>query len=356
MRSSTWRMILVLALVSTLSGGVLAGFYSWLNPIIEANRTKADLEVGFKGIFPEAANFEIEVPATSPESDDAIYRVLAADGRLLGYAFKAVGEGFGGPIKMALGITADRSALAGVRVLQMSETPGLGTKIQEPVFTDQFVMKPLTDPYQLNQDIDGITGATISSRAAVEIIRTGIQSAMERMGQPVQMAAASTTEEEAASALPDLPEDPAEALVSMAMAAGFDAAMFMSMGTTPVEGAKTDPEVFVGVTSTGETGAVGFRASADGVEGPVEVLGIIDPGNRTLVSVRVFHQQETPDLGDKIATDAGFQEQFKGMSIESRFEVGDDIDGITGATLSSKAVAEAVRYGIAAARAAGLVE
>lgn len=356
MRSSTLRMVLVLALVSVVSGGVLAGFYSWLNPIIEANRAKADLEVGFKGIFPEAASFEEEVPATSPEADDAIYRVLAADGSVLGYAFKASGDGFGGPIKMALGINADRTTLVGVRVLQLSETPGLGARIQELSFTDQFNQKPLTDAYQLKQDIDGITGATISSKAAVGIVRTGIQTAMERMGQPVQMAEAAPVEEEAAPALAGLPEDPAEALVTMATAVGSDTAMFMSMGTMPVDGASTDPEVFMGISATGDTGLTGFRASADGVDGPVEVLGLVDPANRTLVSARVFHQQETPGVGDKIASDANFQGQFGGMSIDSRFEVGDDIDGITGATLSSKAVAEAIRYGIAAAQAAGLIQ
>lgn len=365
MRSSTWRMILVLALVSILSGGTLAGFYTWLNPIIEANRQKADLELGFKGLFPEAASFEEEVPPSSAEVDDAVYRVLAADGSVLGYAFKASGDGFGGPIKMAIGLSADRKSLVGIRVLQLSETPGLGSRIQEPSFTDQFAGKSLTDAYQLNQDIDGITGATISSRAAVDIVRTGIQAAMQRMGQPVVMAAAapaatgggSTTSEGSTNALPELAGDPAEALLAVVPPdAGVDVVMFVSIGTFPAEGAKTDPEIFQGISSTGETGAIGFRAAAAGMEGPVEVLGVIDPADKTLINVRVYHQSETPDVGDKIATDAAFQRQFAGKSIDARLEVGEDLDAISGATVSSQAVAEAVRYGIAAARASGLIE
>lgn len=358
MRSSTTRMITVLSLTAILSGGVLAGFYSYLEPIIETNQKKADLESGFKGIFPQAADFKEISPATSAEADDAIYQAISSDGQVLGVAFKTTGKGFEGPIKMALGLSPDYSKLVGVRVLQMSETPGLGSRIQEPGFTDQFNNKPLTDSFQLGQDVDGITGATMSSRAVVTIIRDGIQQATQRLGKPVTLAAAGGTESSSgetgsgagSAEITPVSSNPEEALASITP----DVSMFVSVGTFPVNEAPTNPEVYQGIGLTGETAAIGFKASAKGMDGDVVVIGSLDAAKQKLIAVRVLEQHETAGLGDKVATDGTFLHQFDNKPVSSAFEVGQDVDAITGATVSSKAVAQAVRYGIEAVKASGL--
>jgi electron transport complex protein RnfG len=62
--------------------------------------------------------------------------------------------------------------ISGVNIIRQSETPGLGTRIAEPEFTNQFSGKRIED-VRLRQDggvIDAITGATISSRAITDIV------------------------------------------------------------------------------------------------------------------------------------------------------------------------------------------
>ena len=70
-----------------------------------------------------------------------------------------------------------------LEILEQVETPGLGTKVTETPFTDQFKQlktSPLinwvkgVEPENPNE-IQAITGATISSKAVVAIINSGIE-------------------------------------------------------------------------------------------------------------------------------------------------------------------------------------
>ena len=92
------------------------------------------------------------------------------------------GNGFQGKIKLMIGLTEDLNKTTSIEVLEQSETPGLGTKILEPPYKDQYnglVTTPAiklvkgvepSNPYE----VQSITGATISSRAVVTIVNGGI--------------------------------------------------------------------------------------------------------------------------------------------------------------------------------------
>ncbi|MDI6732011.1 MAG: FMN-binding protein [Candidatus Margulisbacteria bacterium] len=89
-----------------------------------------------------------------------------------------------------------------------------------------------------------------------------------------------------------------------------------------------------------EEGAA-VTAEARGYSGPVEViLGIGRAGK--IIGIKILSQRETPGLGNKIM-DNGFLKQFIGLSKNSPIEVKVDIDAVTGASISSKAVCKAVR-------------
>ena len=81
-----------------------------------------------------------------------------------------------------VGLTPDLSEITGISILEQVETPGLGGRISEQVFQDQF-QGIKTEPavgYVKNQapdkdtDIQAVTGATISSRSVVTIINRNI--------------------------------------------------------------------------------------------------------------------------------------------------------------------------------------
>jgi Na+-transporting NADH:ubiquinone oxidoreductase subunit C len=91
-------------------------------------------------------------------------------GQLAGYALPFEGPGFWAQIKGVVGIGTDQKTMTGIQFYEQAETPGLGARIIEPFFYEQFVKKTLTEgprPVRIrppseaaDNDIAAITGAT----------------------------------------------------------------------------------------------------------------------------------------------------------------------------------------------------
>jgi electron transport complex protein RnfG len=110
--------------------------------------------------------------------EDDIYTIYS-DGTEVGYAFLAVGKGYGGEISILVGLK-DETTIKGITIISQTETPGLGSRIAESSFTDKFAGLNIAD-VALRQEggqIDAITGSTISSRAVIDAVRT---TAMEKV-------------------------------------------------------------------------------------------------------------------------------------------------------------------------------
>ncbi|NLJ86277.1 MAG: FMN-binding protein [Firmicutes bacterium] len=102
------------------------------------------------------------------------YRGLDADGNTVGIAFAVDGNGFGGNIRMMVGLDPVTRKLTKVKVLDHLETPGLGARITEQAFLHQFENKSLDDAFTAKNDVDAITGATVSSQAVAATIKAAL--------------------------------------------------------------------------------------------------------------------------------------------------------------------------------------
>jgi len=113
-------------------------------------------------IFPNMSRYDFE---------NDIYTIYS-NGTKIGYAFLAVGKGYGGDIDILVGLE-DEATIKGITIISSRETPGLGSRIAESPFTDKFIGLNIDDVAlrQYGGQIDSITGATISSKAVVEAIR-----------------------------------------------------------------------------------------------------------------------------------------------------------------------------------------
>ena len=157
-----------LLIIAVVSGAVLGIVYTVTKEPI-ARQTKMEEEKALKDIFPEATSFSL-----TTGKDKYIYYEVYAKNKLIGYALDASGKGFGGTIKIKVGINLNKT-IRSIRTISQSETPGLGTRIKETKCTDQFMGKSLKQA-ELKKDsdkgtIDAITGATISSRAVSKAVR-----------------------------------------------------------------------------------------------------------------------------------------------------------------------------------------
>lgn len=167
------RMIIVLVIISMASGAVLALSYEATNPKIQ-EQARQKLEQSVLVVIPGATLME-EVQ----KDDMTFYIGLDDEGNKKGIAFKTTGSGFNGPIEIMVGYDPKEGTLLGIEILSMTETPGLGAKIQEEAFKGQFKGKSVEDEFIAKQDVEAISGATISSTAVADAIKTSLAKVVE---------------------------------------------------------------------------------------------------------------------------------------------------------------------------------
>jgi Na+-transporting NADH:ubiquinone oxidoreductase subunit C len=106
--------------------------------------------------------------------------VYDEDGSPISYAFPLDGQGLWGSIRGYIGVSATFDRLLGMEFVEQNETPGLGGRIDEPWFKEQFAGVPLIPGENLvyGSGIDAITGATSSSNAVLNILNNTISELM----------------------------------------------------------------------------------------------------------------------------------------------------------------------------------
>lgn len=176
------NMILSLGAITILAGTLLGVMYSVTKePIARMEIERRDAAI--KEVLPPYNN-NPEADKTEIRINSNEYTVYPAymDGKLVGAAVKATSfNGFAGEIVVMCGFEAD-GTVKDYKVLQQAETPGLGAKMEEwfrdPTGARSVIGKnPATVPFYVTKDkekhgaIDGITAATISSRAFLDALR-----------------------------------------------------------------------------------------------------------------------------------------------------------------------------------------
>lgn len=176
--STLFNMISTLMLI-TLISGFLLGYFNNLTEEPKA-RVKAALKVkAINYVLPTYDNDLLKdvVKIKDPNSKDSIEVYTAYSKRkLVGIALMGTSKkGFSGDVKCMVGYLPD-GKINKIMVMEQKETPGLGTKMKDENFIQQFLGKnPQTDKIIVKKDggnIDALTGATISSRAFCETINS----------------------------------------------------------------------------------------------------------------------------------------------------------------------------------------
>lgn len=171
------KFTITLGALGVIVGLLLVMVYRITLPVINSQDLKA-LNEGLAGVFPGDNTFE-KLNETLKSSDQTItigdcYEVKNG-GNIVGLVVTVSSPGSQAPIKMLVGVKKD-GTISGVKILSMSETPGLGANADNPTyfvnrdkkitFLDQFTGKnALKDPLVPKQDIIAMTGATITSNA-----------------------------------------------------------------------------------------------------------------------------------------------------------------------------------------------
>lgn len=190
---------MILFLITLISGAALGLVYEVTKEPIAQQEQKAKNEA-YQNVFEAAEDFtELTEETYSTDaltafvkengfdaSIDGVAQALSGDGSVLGYVITVTDhEGYGGDIQFTMGV-ADDGTLNGISLLSISETAGLGMRAGE-VLVPQFAGKQVekfsyTKTGAASDDqIDAISGATITTNAVVNGVNAGLLCFQEKL-------------------------------------------------------------------------------------------------------------------------------------------------------------------------------
>ena len=249
-------------------------------------------------VLPGCEYEQIEYEGISDDSAlDEIFIGKNADGSIKGYALTANPQGYGGEIPITLGVS-EGGYVTQVYVGSLQETQGLGSRVGDDAFKEQFIAIA-ADPDTLRNDVDTIAGATISSSAFVNAVQEMLTYTKGTLGIEPHAG--------------DKDAILAEAAAINGGDEGEDA---------PVE------------TTTNTYDVTGFA--------PFKVDVTVD-GNGKIVSVSVPENNETPGFGADLIADQSVFDALAGQDIATA-----QIDVKSGVTLTSNAINDALKQAASA--------
>lgn len=179
-------------LLAAFFGGTLAGVEAALAPIIETNKINETRERVPELVWGSQASADrkhrvvtgpltVAGAAGTPGKTFKVYKATDR-GSVAGWVVKARGQGYAGTIELLLGFNANASRITGMFVLDQKETPGLGSRITETGWRQQFADvatgRPLAAVKKHSDvpgKIDAIAGATISSASVCAIVNRTVK-------------------------------------------------------------------------------------------------------------------------------------------------------------------------------------
>lgn len=356
--TKSYRLILVLTATAILSGLLLSFLNIHTLPLIEAYQ-KQVLNDALSGVLPGSVKIEEKI-----FDNQQLYFGYNQKQQLQGIAFLAEGNGFQSKLRILVGMDPGLSTITKIKILEQKETPGLGTKIESDPssktdvewFPNQFdklnAGKSLS--YVKNQkpdksagEIMAITGATISSKAVIDIINAGLQNTRKILSNHTDLSIAECT---------------ADAVFNEE---GFDPQL-LPRGAEMI---KTDNKIFLlNKDRQGAVSDVSFIASGEGFQSTLKIVVCMNPDFTRIKSLEILEQDETPGWGTRVISDTTrtdeqwFLKQFQNLNVAAgTIRVGATanrqdgiVQTISGATISSEAIINILNVAIKEYRAAYL--
>jgi Na+-transporting NADH:ubiquinone oxidoreductase subunit C len=198
MKNKAWFNLVFMLICTVVFTGILSGVYVYSRPLIQANarmtEIKAQLNALQAAVPADSSSTELEAYYNKnierQESNGMTYYSYKDDSGRQYYALHFEGSGLWGKITGIVALDADMKTVTGIDFISQNETPGLGGRIEEDWFKEQFRGIALLedgDPVRYASSgsggqVDAITGATITSTAVANMINESIIDAKTKLG------------------------------------------------------------------------------------------------------------------------------------------------------------------------------
>jgi electron transport complex protein RnfG len=180
------RLVATLGFAGLLSGLIIVLVYEATQPTIAAYKAKVLQEAVFR-VLPGTTRLQrlayregrLTVVQEADKDEEYVFSGYDADGNVVGYAIPGSGPGFQDIIRLLYGYLPEERKVIGMEILESRETPGLGDKIYKDaefvanfdnLSVDPEIVTVKKGSKAAANEIDAITGATISSKAVARII------------------------------------------------------------------------------------------------------------------------------------------------------------------------------------------
>ncbi len=184
------KITLSLVVIFIAAGVIMGLVYKRTSPV-RFSAEKKEKEEALKKMAPEAESIKAAGKWTNHEKTYDYYDAVSK-GRVVAYIASTAGKGYSSYIQMLVSLDKNMR-IRDVKILDHKETPGLGDQVEDKTFIDQFKGKTLSQLVLVKTDtkenIQAISGATISSRAATNGVKDSVQMLVDKYGAGVKTAA-----------------------------------------------------------------------------------------------------------------------------------------------------------------------
>lgn len=173
MKDSPLRLGITLMIIAGLMGLILGATNVLTKDTITAEKEKAEM-ASFEAVLPNSGTLtELDIPESFEGEVLRAYR--AQNG---GYCLQVANKGYGGAVKVAVGLNA-QAEVTGIMIVEHAESAGLGANAAKPEFGAQYVGKnveiSVVKANAGENQINAISGATITSRCVTKSVNTAIR-------------------------------------------------------------------------------------------------------------------------------------------------------------------------------------
>jgi electron transport complex protein RnfG len=175
-----------------IAAGVILGFtYKYTSPV-RFYAEKKEKEEALKEMAPDATDPIKAAGNWTNHGKSYEYYPATSSGKPVAYIASTAGKGYSSYILMLVSLDIDMK-IRDIKILHHAETPGLGDQVEDrALFLDQFKGKGLSQlvlvKAETKENIQAISGATISSRAVTNGVKDAVQTLVDKYGAGIRTA------------------------------------------------------------------------------------------------------------------------------------------------------------------------
>ncbi len=177
MKNKTLKEILVPAVMLFVIAAVCTALLAGTNLLTKDKIAEIAVQAEMKAkiaVFADAKTFSDAKTVDVNGTSYTYYDAQDENGNVIGYVFSITTKSYGGDLSAMVGVSAETDKITGVEITAISDTPGLGLKVDSEDFLSQYIDRTGTIGVNKNESTDteikAVSGATISSKAVTNAV------------------------------------------------------------------------------------------------------------------------------------------------------------------------------------------